>query len=231
MKSLKIIPICVFLALCGCDNKQHSSDDAKDSKANQNIAITETNLLANFSNIVFAGNIKVTINNSADQNNYLIANQAALNNIDVSIKDDTLYIKSKKPIQKNSQIPNININISSLKNITTKGSTKINIYDLDSEYLKIFNKGSSKYNISGNIAKLDVETSGAILINGKKLKTLNSKIKSEGVCHIILEVAENLQIFSDGFNKILYSGNPKIDKHGKGYNIIQPISQINHEIT
>ena len=230
MKSLKILTLCVFFVLLGCDSQTNSNNPKQDTQENQNL-VRKANIEEKFSNIVFSGNIKVNINKTTAQNSYLTADQASMNNIEYSVKQNTLFIKSKNLIKKNNQISNININTNQINSINTSGSTKININNFIAENFKIINKGSTKIIISGKISNLEVNTSGAILLNGKNLQTLNSTIQSDGVCHIILAIKDNLNISSDGFNKILYSGEPNINKHGEGYNIIKPISQLNYEIT
>ncbi len=202
--------------LTACSDQQQEKNNSKSSVASH---------LEQFSKISLKGNIRAIIEHAPNRSISLKAEKEILPLITVKVIDDTLYVHAEKSTSTMSSHSRVHIYIDSIKKIITSGNTYIRAKSLTLEMLEIENYGSSKFDISGHINKLDIKTIGALRLNGQQLKTKTTLVDSKGVNNLIIQTSENLTISSNGFNKVLYTGSPKIKASISGYNIIKLINR------
>ncbi len=224
--------IVIAITLNSCLNTIDGNGDVK----NENRAVSS------FNKIDISGGFEVVLNQGEDEKLELTADENLMEFIETKVKNNTLYISSKKPIgnakslkvyvtsfdvdeidasgaiklsnKGTFQLENLEIDIS--------GAADINL-NLDVENLSMELSGASESTLAGNANNFEIEISGAGELQAKKLKTRNTSIDISGAGSAIVFAKKTLKVEVSGAGSVQYKGNPKIEKDISGAGSIKKI--------
>jgi len=217
--------IVVALTLNSCLNTIDGNEDVKN----------ETRAVSSFSKIHISGGFKVLLNQGNAEKLELEVDENLMEFIETEVKENTLYISSKKPIgnAKSLRVYITSVNVDEieasgaieLKNkgtyyadnldISISGAADIDL-DLDIENLTMEMSGASETDLSGLANNFEIKISGAGDLDAKKLKTRNTSIDISGAGSAIVYAKKTLNIEVSGAGSVKYKGNPKVEKSING---------------
>ena len=197
--------------------------------------VNEKRTVSSFSKIDISGNFEVILNQGDSEKLELEVDKNLLDLIKTEVKNNTLYISSKKSIG-NAKSINLYITVVDvdeieasgaidLKNKGTYHSDNLEIdisgaadvdLDLDVENLTMEMSGASETTLSGIANNFDIEISGAGELQAKKLKTRNTTIDISGAGSAIVYAKKTLNIQVSGAGSLQYKGSPKVEKSISG---------------
>lgn len=93
-------------------------------------------------------------------------------------------------------------------NITVSGASHLASESIQADKLVLELSGASNAQLSGRIAKLDLELSGASHLNAENLLVRDADIEASGASHAKVNIQKSLQVEASGASKIEYLGNP-----------------------
>lgn len=125
------------------------------------------------------------------------AEENLLKHIQTKVRDNTLYISSRRNLRPTEEM-SIIIQVPLIKKISCSGLNNIKAYDLNNDGLIINLSGASNIKASGITKYLDIDVSGAANIDAKDLLAGFVKIDASG--------ASNAEIFASKLVNIDVSG-------------------------
>lgn len=217
--------IVVALTLNSCIHTIEGSGDV----------INEKRAVSSFSKIDISGSFQVILNQGDTEKLELEVDENLLGLIKTEVKNNTLYISSKKSIGNaeslNLYITTVNVNeieasgAINLKNkgtyradnleIDISGAAEVDL-ELDVENLTMGMSGASETTLSGVANNFDIEISGAGELQAKKLKTRNTTIAISGAGSATVYAKKTLNIEVSGAGSVQYKGSPKVVKSISG---------------
>lgn len=202
----------------------------------------ETRAVSTFNKIDISGGFEVLLNQGDVEKLELEVDENLIEYIETTVKKNTLYISSKKPIG-NAQslklyITTVNVDeieasgAIELKNkgtfhaddleIDISGAADVDL-NLETENLTMDMSGASETTLTGSSNNFDIEISGAGDLDAKKFKTINTKIDISGAGNAIVYAKKTLKIEVSGAGSVKYKGNPKVEKDISGAGSVSEI--------
>lgn len=202
----------------------------------------EQRIVTSFNKIDISGAYEVLINQGNEEKLELEVDENLLEYIETEIKNNTLYVSSKKPIGKATSLKLYitvvdveDIDVSGaieLKNkgtyetenleIDVSGAADINL-DVDVENLSMDMSGASETTLSGKATNFEIEISGAGELQAKKLKTRNNTIAISGAGSAVVYVKKTLNVSVSGAGSVKYKGSPKVKKDISGAGSVEKL--------
>jgi len=180
-----------------------------------NVANEKRNV-SNFKGIDVGGIYEVEIVAQKDFSVEVEADDNLLPLIKTEVDNGILEISSEKRFNTKSPV-RIRISAPNIEELEVSGASKVNLSNLDNNFLKVDASGASKMEISGKTVDLDIESSGACKINAENLQSQNATVDSSGASNINVSVSGALKVDASGASKITYAGNPQnIEKDTSG---------------
>lgn len=124
------------------------------------------------------------------------------------VRGNTLFIYNDKSIYTKNKLT-IEITTRELEKISAIGSNQINISQIDSSKLSLKQSGSGKTVISGQTKELQLDISGAIYVDAKKMHSQIVRVAIDGASSAEIWATEELNASISGVGSINYYGNPK----------------------
>lgn len=172
--------------------------------------------LSNFKGVDAGGVYEVEIVTQKDFSVEVEADDNLLPLIKTKVDNGILEISSEKRFNTKNPI-RIKISAPNIEELEVSGASKVNLSNLDNNFLKVDASGASKMEISGKTVDLNIESSGACKINAENLQSQNATIDASGASNINVSVAGDLKVDASGASKITYAGNPQnIEKDTSG---------------
>lgn len=190
------------------------------------------------------------INQSGDQSLELEAEDKILPLVEVSIKDNALFIQLKEAAVEEGTKVKYQLSIKDVKVINTFGTTAVNIPKvLNTKNLTMNIKGSgdsnlklsvdkftasinggAKVTVSGNAIDQTIEINGAGIFYGEQLAGKNMKVSINGAGLARTHSSEKLDINISGVGEVKYCEKPVITKDIKGSGEVTPLPANDCEI-
>jgi len=184
-------------------------------KGSGNVA-NEKREVSNFKGIDVGGVYEVEIVSQKDFSVEVEADDNLLPLIKTKVDNGILEISSEKRFNTKNPI-RIKISAPNIEELEVSGASKINLSNLDNNFLKVDASGASKIEVSGKTVDLNIESSGACKINAENLQSQNVTVDSSGASKIDVSVSGALKVDASGASKITYTGNPQnIEKDTSG---------------
>lgn len=197
--------------------------------------VNETRGVSSFDKIDISGGFEVLLNQGSEEKLELEIDKNLIDFIETKVKNNTLYISSKKPIG-NAESLRIYITVVNVDEIEASGAIELKNkgtyktddleidisgaadvdLNLEVENLTMNMSGASETTLSGNANNFDIEISGAGDLDAKKLKTRNTTVDISGAGSAIVYAKKTLKIEVSGAGSVQYKGNPKIEKSISG---------------
>lgn len=161
-----------------------------------------------FNSIDIKGSYSSTISCRNNQAIEITCDKNLLPYISTEVKNQKLYIFSRKPICTTKGIK-IAIFAPDVVSVDASGSNDISITGINNESISIKLDGSGDLNISGNTKKFDAVLSGSNKLYAKKLRSETTHISIAGSSDASVYASKDLDIDISGVGDIIYYGNPK----------------------
>lgn len=101
------------------------------------------------------------------------------------------------------------------------GASKLMMDEINADKLMLNFSGATKAELSGQIVKLEIETSGASQLMLEKLIARDVDVSASGASRIQLNVQKTLKVEASGASKITYKGRPSISSDLSGASFIR----------
>lgn len=188
--------------------------------------------IASFNEVYIGGSFKVEITDDNNKQIVLSGDQQAINEIEVSLRNNKLQIKKKhnswwrsgyKGGRVGVQIPavqlkavylsgsgslNGTINASEALKLVVSGSGSFDARIQGAAYISSTISGSGDMDISGSCERLTLQISGSGSLNANTLAAKTAEVKIVGSGNARLQVSERLSASVAGSGNVIYSGNP-----------------------
>lgn len=190
-------------------------DFGKGVRGSGNVA-TEKRGVAGFNSVDVSGVFQVEIVAGKDYSVEVQADDNVLPLVETKVDGNVLHIDlSEKASTRNDLI--VRITAPNIERVETTGAAKVTASGISNDSFAIESTGASKVNLSGQTAKLDIEITGASLVDAEQLQAVNVDINASGASKIAVNVSGELHSEASGASKIVYSGDPKtVDNHQSG---------------
>lgn len=188
--------------------------------------------IASFNEVYIGGSFKVEITDNNDKHIVLTGDQQAIDEIEVSLRNNKLQIKKKlnswwRSGYRGGRV-GVQIPATQLKAIYLSGSGSLNGTIHASEDLKLAVSGSGSFDahiegaehisstisgsgdmeLSGSCERLNLQITGSGSLNANELAAKTAEVKIAGSGNARLHVSERLSASVAGSGNVIYSGNP-----------------------
>jgi hypothetical protein len=188
--------------------------------------VTANRSLASFENVDVSGALNVMINAGSAQKVNVTADSNIMNEIETTVTNDTLYIKTNpKALINPTQTPVVTLRVKNLNDLTTSGLVKANVDNLKTVTLKVKSIGAGDIYLRGEADNVWIETKGAAKINAIPLEANRVDIKIMGAGKVSVNALKTLNVNIAGAGKVLYVGNPVMTKSVTGMGQISKLKQ------
>ncbi len=195
--------------------------------------------IASFNEVYIGGSFKVEITDDNNKQIVLSGDQQAINEIEVSLRNNKLRIEKKRNSWWRSgykggrvgvQIPavqlkavylsgsgslNGTINASEALKLVLSGSGSFDARIQGAAYISSTISGSGDMDISGSCERLTLQISGSGSLNANTLAAKTAEVKIVGSGNARLQVSERLSASVAGSGNVIYSGNPSTVEKSK----------------
>ena len=172
-----------------------------------NIA-SEKRDVAGFKSVDVGGAIQVEIVAQKDFSVEVQADDNILPLIKTEVRGGFLRIESEKNYNTKNPVV-VRISAPNIEELEVSGASKVNLTDLNNEFLNIDASGASKISVNGTTASLITDVSGASKIDAENLKSENASIEASGASSVSVSVSGDLKANASGASKIIYAGTPR----------------------
>lgn len=182
-----------------------------------------------FEAVAVGGAFNVYISQGSDYKVTVEADENLLDHISTEVRDDVLYIKSKRNIR-NAEKLNVYVRMGELSLISSSGASDVYAEtDLESENLELSSSGSSDIKLgvvkaesvkikisgasdvrmSGSAEEVQIQVSGSGDFKGYEFKTLRGKVSVSGAGDAYVHVTESLTASASGSGDVRCKGQPQ----------------------
>ncbi|MGE5681054.1 MAG: head GIN domain-containing protein [Bacillota bacterium] len=172
------------------------------------VSKTETRNLDKFSAVEVGGAFYVDIVNGESPSIQLSGDDNILPLIKTEVRDNTLYITTKKSINPKKKM-RLRIATENLERVDESGACDVNITNVNSDRFIMDISGASKINVSGKTRELMLDLSGAGKVNARDLIAEKADVEISGAAKAEVYVSEDLRADISGVGNLDYYGNPK----------------------
>lgn len=242
----QVIILFVLTTMLLMNYSQDSYSQDNDIKLKGKGTITrEVRKLDAFDKLSAKGAYKLFINQSDNVKVEVETNENLQQYIETYVDNDELIIRTKDGYSiRNSDEMNIIISVPDLKklsiwgaviidqknklifnelNVDVFGSSSIDI-NLEANVLNLESSGVSRCRFYGKTNKLNVNTSGMVVLDAINFKAKECDLYLSGFGKSQIFVTEELNIDVSGFGKVEYWGNPKeVNNNSSSYAIVRDI--------
>ena len=178
--------------------------------------------IVSFNEVYIGGNFNVEITDDKTKHIVLEGNQEAIDEIEVSLRNNKLQIEKKRNSWWRSGYKgrrvSVQIPATQLKAVYLSGSGSLKGTIHASDDLKLVVSGSGSFNASIEGAEdINSTISGSGSLRAEDLSTKTAEVKIAGSGNARLNVSERLMASVAGSGNVIYSGNPsKVEKSVAG---------------
>jgi len=154
----------------------------------------------------------ITIHHSPKQSMTITMEKKFLKNISTSINNNQLNIATIGSINTRSKI-NITINMPLLSGLDVRSTAKVTVNNFNINSFKLSTAGTSRVTfLSGRVQNFFLNSSGTSKISLEAIDVKNATIVSKGTSKTRIKVDHKLNVDLSNIAKVMYIGNPIINK-------------------
>jgi hypothetical protein len=169
-----------------------------------------------FTSVDVRGVFQVEIVSGKDFSVEVQADDNILPLIETNVSGSTLQIDLKDKASTRSDMV-VRISAPNIERVETTGAAKVTASGIKNDSFSISTTGASKVYLTGETASLDIDVTGASLVDAEQLNATIANIQASGASKINVNVSGELHSEASGASRIVYSGDPKtIDNHQSG---------------
>ncbi|BDI30133.1 hypothetical protein CCAX7_21840 [Capsulimonas corticalis] len=160
-----------------------------------------------FDAIDVSGSVDVDVACQKQQSVSVSGDSNLLPMVHTEVRDHTLYIRTDGSYSTNNPIK-VMIAAPDISQITTSGSSDVNVADINNDAFKIDSSGSGEITLAGTTNTLDLACSGSCDIQADALKSSNTTIHISGSGNASVSATQSLNAQVSGSGSVTYSGHP-----------------------
>jgi len=169
-----------------------------------------------FTSVDVSGVFQVEIVAGKDFSVEVQADDNILPLIETNVSGSTLQIDLKDKASTRSDMV-VRISAPNIERVETTGATKVTASGIKNDSFSISTTGASKVYLTGETASLDIDVTGASLVDAEQLNAAIANIQASGASKINVNVSGELHSEASGASRIVYSGDPRtVDNHQSG---------------
>ena len=169
--------------------------------------VTEKRSLSGFKGVDVGGVFQVEITAGKEFAVEVETDDNLLPLIKTEVNNGVLEIESDGRISPTGKIL-VRVSAPDISEMDVSGAANVTLNGVRNSNLAVEASGAAKLKITGQTAKLTVETSGAAKIDADDLRSENATVEGSGASHIDLNVSGELTADLSGASHVTYSGKP-----------------------
>jgi hypothetical protein len=190
--------------------------DVGNSVSGSGKVATDKRDLKGFTSVDVSGVFQVEIVSGKDFSVEVQADDNILPLIETNVSGSTLQIDLKDKASTRSDMI-VRITAPNIERVETTGASKVTASGIKNDSFSINTTGASKVYLTGETANLDIDVTGASMVDAEQLSAAIANIQASGASKINVNVSGELHSEATGASRIVYSGDPKtIDNHQSG---------------
>jgi len=190
--------------------------DVGNSVSGSGKVATDKRDVTGFTSVDVSGVFQVEIVSGKDYSVEVQADDNILPLIETNVSGSTLQIDLKDKASTRSDMV-VRITAPNIERVETTGASKVTASGIKNDSFSINTTGASKVYLTGETANLDIDVTGASMVDAEQLNAAIVNIQASGASKINVNVSGELHSEASGASRIVYSGDPKtIDNHQSG---------------
>jgi hypothetical protein len=190
--------------------------DVGNSVSGSGKVATDKRDVKGFTSVDVSGVFQVEIVSGKDYSVEVQADDNILPLIETNVSGSTLQIDLKDKASTRSDMV-VRITAPNIERVETTGASKVTASGIKNDSFSINTTGASKVYLTGETANLDIDVTGASLVDAEQLNAAIANIQASGASKINVNVSGELHSEASGASRIVYSGDPKtVDNHQSG---------------
>jgi hypothetical protein len=190
--------------------------DVGNSVSGSGKVATDKRDVKGFTSVDVSGVFQVEIVSGKDYSVEVQADDNILPLIETNVSGSTLQIDLKDKASTRSDMV-VRITAPNIERVETTGASKVTASGIKNDSFSINTTGASKVYLTGETANLDIDVTGASVVDAEQLNAAIANIQASGASKINVNVSGELHSEASGASRIVYSGDPKtVDNHQSG---------------
>jgi hypothetical protein len=205
----RVVTACVLLAalLAGC--KYAPGGGGGDEVVGSGVMKTDRRGVPEFDRLLVEGAFRVEVSCGGQSRGIEIeADDNLLPIIRTEVEGGRLRVRGERGM-KTETLPRVRISVPNLSEVSLPGASVFRLDGLSNEALKVSVEGASKFNASGETARLDIVLNGAGLVEARELRARSAGVVTNGAGTVTVHVTDALDATVNGVGTIDYYGDPK----------------------
>lgn len=202
-KAVCVTLLAALSAACGYANIGVGGDRVEGSGARK----TERREVPGFDRLLVEGAYRVEVAAGSAPSVEIEADDNLLPLIRADVEGGRLRVSSERGLQTKS-LPVLRISVPDLREIELPGASDFTLRGLKGESLTVNVPGASRFRAEGEAGRLEVNLSGAGLIDAEGLRARDVKAVCSGAGSISVYASDSLDASVNGIGVINYAGDP-----------------------
>lgn len=135
--------------------------------------------------------------------------------VGTEVSNNVLHIKNLSSYSVSTPVK-LKISVPNLEGVAINGAGKIEVTGLKNDKFEIDSNGAPTIRVSGETKVVDIDTNGAGKIDTHKLRAAKAIVDTKGVSRVDVHAADQLDVTVSGPSKVIYEGNPVVNKTVNG---------------
>jgi hypothetical protein len=176
---------------------------------------TEKRDLAAFNSIDTSGAFEVEVNCQKPASFEIEADDNILPLVQTEVRSGVLHVSTSKSYSSSGGIV-LRINVPDLASIKSTGAGKFQANDVKNDNFEIQSTGVAQVAVSGESKSVKIKSTGAGKIDAHSLRANKADVDVTGAAGVEVYAIDELEVSVSGAGRVIYSGNPKVNKHVSG---------------
>lgn len=128
--------------------------------------------------------------------------------VELDVKDGILHVGMKQSYN-SSHLIKLRIAVQDLNNVTVSGAGNVNVRGIKNDKFELTASGAAKMQIAGETKMVQINNSGAGLIDARELRAARAEVGLSGAGQVHVFASDQLDVTISGVGRVKYSGQPK----------------------
>ena len=168
--------------------------------------------LASFNSIETGGAFEVEVKCQKPASLEIEADDNLLPIVQTEVRSGVLHVSTTKGYNSSGGIV-LRITVPDLESVKSTGAGKFRLSDVNNDNFEIQSTGATQIVASGQSKSVKIGSTGAGKIDAHNLRATSADVNVTGAASVEIYVTDELNVTVSGAGRVIYSGNPKVDKH------------------
>jgi hypothetical protein len=175
---------------------------------------TDPRNVTGFTRVHVANNLAAEITVGGDFAVTIEGDEKLVDIITTTVEEDVLVIALSKKETRETRVA-VKISMPELKALEVSGASTAVVTGVKGDDIRVQANGATKIKISGEVKALEAHAYGASMIDAEGLKAETVDVEAMGVASAGVSASKKLKAKAAGMAKIVYTGDPKVEKETK----------------